>query len=520
MGNIFKKHLLSISVFITGACVLIIEIVAVRVLSPHYGSTIFTVSSVISVILAALSIGYYVGGKFADRHPSLKLFFVIILTSGLVVLAIHFLGIIILPALSVILPLTTGPLFSSMILFLIPALLLGTLSPYAIKLQSAQAPEQGVGSVSGKIFFWSTLGSITGSLLAGFVLIPNFGIDYIFITTGIVLFLLGFIPLLVLRSNKRHPIQVWLIAVIAVILVSIVIFTVENTKVDAVYSKDGIYEKITIQDGTFKGGRPTRYFKQDRSFSGAMFLDTNDPNDFVFEFMRFHSLYKVFKPDIQNALVIGGGVYSIPNALLNELPNAIVDVSEIEPVLFELAKKYFNLKDSPNLNNYVEDGRRLLQKSNKKYDLIFGDAYYSLYSIPSHLTTREFFITVKDKLSPGGLFIANLIGDLSTEKPSFIFSEIKTFQSVFPNSYFFASETTKKQAYRQNILLVGYNSEEIKDLNSISIKQSEDPFIRSLPDKVINISEFDLSSYPVLTDNFSPVEYLTTGLLKRASQKP
>jgi len=202
MDKFLKQNLLLISVFITGACVLIIEVVAVRVLSPHYGNTIFTVSSVISVILAALSIGYYAGGKFADRHPSLRWFFGIILVSGLVVLIIHFLGTIILPILSTSLSLVSGPLVSSLLLFLAPAILLGTLSPYAIKLQSVQVPEQGVGSVSGKIFFWSTLGSIIGSLLAGFVLIPNFGIDYIFITTGVVLFLLGFIPLLAFGFDR------------------------------------------------------------------------------------------------------------------------------------------------------------------------------------------------------------------------------------------------------------------------------------------------------------------------------
>lgn len=183
-----KKYFLLATVFITGASVLIIEIVALRILSPFYGNTIFTVSSVITVILAALSLGYYVGGKLADRHPSTRVFFGIILISGLALLLLHFLGAIILPILSLLLSISTGPLVSSMFLFLVPALLLGTLSPYAIKLQSVQFPQEGVGSVAGKIFFWSTLGSIVGSLLAGFVLIPKFGIDQIIIANGMVLF--------------------------------------------------------------------------------------------------------------------------------------------------------------------------------------------------------------------------------------------------------------------------------------------------------------------------------------------
>jgi predicted membrane-bound spermidine synthase len=197
-----KKYFLLFVVFVTGASVLIVEIVAVRVLSPYYGNTIFTVSSVISVILAALSIGYYVGGKLADRYPSSRWFFGIILLSGLILLSLHFIGIILLPLLSLTFSISTGPLVSSLFLFLIPALLLGALSPYVIKLQSVQFPNQGIGSIAGEIFFWSTPGSIFGSLLAGFILIPIFGINQIFIATGVVLFFLGLIPLLALGLKK------------------------------------------------------------------------------------------------------------------------------------------------------------------------------------------------------------------------------------------------------------------------------------------------------------------------------
>ncbi len=516
MNQFVKQNLLPISVFITGACVLIIEIVAVRVLSPHFGNTIFTVSSVISVILAALSVGYYAGGKFADKHPTMRWFFGIILVSGLVVVVIHFLGILLLPILSLSFSLVSGPLISSALLFLVPAILLGTLSPYAIKLQSIQEPGQGVGSVSGKIFFWSTLGSIIGSLLAGFVLIPNFGIDYIFISTGVVLFLLGFIPLIVFGFDKKRLIKS---AFAILIFVGVASFTVQQIKGKALYSKDGVYEKITIYDST-QGSRPIRIFQQDRSASGAMFLDTDDPTDLVYGYTKYYSLYKIFNPDVKNALIIGGGAYSIPKALLAELPNATIDVSEIEPSLFDLAKQYFKVEDNPNLHNYTEDGRRFLRDSEKKYDLIFSDVYYSLFSIPAHFTTREFFVVAKEKLSDDGVFVANLIGDLSRQQPSLIFAEIKTFQSIFPNSYFFAIETPKK-TNSQNIIFVGYNSDKKVDFNAPLILQNENPIISSLPTKIINLQRFDLSPYPVLTDNYSPVEYLTAEVLRRTvSRKP
>jgi len=509
MNKFLKNNLLIISVFITGACVLIVEVVAVRVLSPHYGNTIFTVSGVISVILAALSIGYYIGGRFADRHPSLEWFFGIIIASGILILVFHFLGKIILPMLSINLSIVSGPLISSLLLFFTPALLLGTLSPYAIKLQSIQASEQGVGSVSGKIFFWSTLGSITGSLLAGFVLIPHFGIDNIFIATGIILFIIGFIPLLSLNFDRKRLVQLFLIFVA---LSSITILTVQKMRVNNLYSKDGIYEKITIYDGILKD-RPTRFFQQDISSSSAMFLDSNDQTDLVYEYSKYYSLYKIFKPEVQNALIIGGGAYSIPKALLAELPDAKIDVSEIEPSLFFLAKKYFNLGDNPNLHNYIEDGRRLLRDSNKKYDLIFSDVFHS-FSIPVHFATQEFFSITKEKLNNEGILIVNLVGDLSKQKLVFAFVEMKTFQSIFPNSYFFAVESPEKTG-SQNIILVGYNSYKKIDFSAPSILQNPDPILSSLRDKEIKSDEFDLSPYPILTDNFSPVDYLTAKFLQR-----
>ena len=92
-----------------------------------------------------------------------------------------------------------------------------------------------------------------------------------------------------------------------------------------------------------------------------MFLDSTDPADLVYDYTKYYSLYKVFTPRVQNALVLGGGAYSIPKALLHELPDAVIDVAEIEPSFLDLARQYFGAADSPRLRNHVEDGRRFLK---------------------------------------------------------------------------------------------------------------------------------------------------------------
>lgn len=512
MSQFIKHNLLSIMVFITGACVLVVEVVATRILSPFYGNTIFTVSSVISVILAALSLGYYVGGRLSDRHPNLRWFFGLITISGVSLLFFHLLGIMLLPFLGKVLSISSGPLISSIFLFFFPAFLLGMLSPYAVKLQSVYFPQQGIGSVSGNIFFWSTLGSIIGSLLTGFVFIPYIGINEIMITNSIVLFLIGAIPLIIV-SKKKH-----LKAIISLFVLLIIgsFFSYQLAQGDVLYTKDGLYEKISVHEGVFNG-RPARFFQQDRSGSGAMFLDTTDPKDLVYDYTKYYSLYKVFNPEMKTALVIGGGAYSIPKAILAESPNITVDVSEIEPSLFNLAQQYFSTESSSRLHNYTEDGRQLLHTKDKEYDMIFSDVYYSLFSIPSHFTTQEFFTIAKSRLSQDGIFIANMIGDLSRQQPSFIMSEIKTFKSVFPNSYFFTVDAPGKTG-AQNIMFVGYNSERIIDINLLETN-TDDEIINNLPKKVLDLKRFDLSQYPILTDNYSPVEHLTSKVLDRTFNK-
>jgi spermidine synthase len=503
-----KTFSLPLVVFLTGACVLVIEIVATRILSPYYGNTIFTVSSVIGIVLAALSVGYYFGGKLADKYPTEKIFYSIILTSGLSIVILYFLILFLLPVIGYRLSITTGPLISAILLFFSPSLLLGTLSPFAIKLQERYFPKKGIGSITGEIFFWSTLGSIFGSLFSGFVLIPRFGINQIVLSVAVVLIILGLFPLIKIGMRKKSIFKIILLIVVGGFLVST---ASQLRKNNLVYSHDGVYEKITIYDANY-AGKPTRFFKQDRSGSGAMFLASNE---LVFDYTKYYALYKIFKPDIGRALVIGGGAYSIPKALLKDLPNATVDISEIEPSLYELAQKYFGVNETGRLNNYVDDGRRLLHDTDTSYDLIFSDVYYSLFSIPAHFTTQEFFKIAKDRLNDDGIFIANLIGDLSRQESSLIMSEIKTFQSVFPNSYFFAVDSPSKIG-SQNIIFVGYNSNKKIDFADPKITEDNDPIIRSLGEKSINLDRFEFSKYPILTDNFSPVEYLTSRVLQKS----
>ena len=170
---------LLLSVTLAGMAVLIIEITATRMLAPFFGNSIFTISSVIGIVLAALGLGYYLGGSLADRKLSAVWFFTLILAAGFSVLLLQLLNAALLPRIAYKLSLVDGPLIVSLLMFFLPALFLAMLSPYAIALLHAREADRGVGKASGLVFFWSHLwGSIAGSLGTGFLLIPHWGIAH------------------------------------------------------------------------------------------------------------------------------------------------------------------------------------------------------------------------------------------------------------------------------------------------------------------------------------------------------
>lgn len=502
-----QKALLGI-VFITGACVLVLEVVAVRILSPYFGNTIYSYSSILSVILGALSLGYYYGGNYADRFPDYRHFFKIILYSGVTVILLQFLCVFVIPGFAYDLSFTTGPLIVSSILFALPSLLLGTLSPYAIKLQEVHHPKTGVGKLSGEVFFFSTMGSILGSLLTGFYLIPHFGVQSIVLGTGALLIALGIGGAIAL-ADKDHeaPTQsvkkksLVMILSFSLLLCAFILFASSSQATGIIFTTDGVYEHLTVYDTQIRD-KNARILFQDRSASSAIMKDTGES---PFEYAPYYKLYTLSSKPPEKALFIGAGAFTFPNSLIKELPEVTVDVVDIEPKLLDISKKYFTLEDSSRLTNHIMDGRRFLVDTKTKYDYIYSDVYKTVYSIPSHITTQEYFQLVQSRLTPNGIFIVNVIGSLKDEKESLVLSELKTFQSVFPNSYFFAVTGTDSTDV-QNIIFFGIQGKESIDLSKQTIIDPVTTLPIDLKAHEIDRSQYDLSKQIVFTDDYAPID--------------
>ncbi len=511
MSYLKQKALLFI-VFVTGACVLILEVTAIRILSPFFGNTIYSYSSILSVILGALSFGYYFGGKYADTHPVQKSFYGIIMLSGATVFFMELLIITFVPQFAYSLQFTSGPLVVSCILFALPSFLLGTLSPYAIKLQSLANPKEGVGELSGQVFFFSTMGSIAGSLLTGFFLIPNFGVQTIILATGGILLTIGATGYLLYDGDKK---KAYSIVIISLAFISAILSIKDSQASGVAYQTDGVYEKLLVYDTKMRD-RGTRILMQDRSASSA--IDKENGN-LVFEYAQYYSIYKLLRITPQRALFLGAGAYTFPNAILKDSPNAEVDIVDVEPKLYDIAKTYFGLENLPRMHNINDDGRKFLHNTTKSYDYIYSDVYGTVYSIPPHMTTKEYFELVESRLSKNGIVLANIIGSLDPEVGTFTFSEMRTFLEVFPNSYFFAVNSPNTKEI-QNIVFVGVNGDAKLDLGSDALVDAITQTSIPVREHLIDFKSYHLERYNILTDNYAPVEYYTSKLLKAQFTPP
>jgi spermidine synthase len=500
------------TVFLTGAAVLIIEVAAVRMLSPYYGASLYVFSSVLTIILSALAVGYYVGGRLADRLPRHEPLYLLIVWSGVLTLLAEVLAIYMLPGSDAVFSVMSGPLVFGFILFFFPALLLGIVSPYLVKLVSLSRTQDEFGRVAGGVFFFGTVGSITGSLLSGFLLIPFLGIRLSMIITGVLLVVLGVAGLFLYGwfSERLSPFVIvarykmflFLSVVLTILLISLIYREAPSSPYTVLYESDGVYGHIVVYE-IKNAGLTVRALKRDTNNESAVFLELTDS---VFEYTQFAEWYPDLVPDAKRFLMIGGGAYSVPRTVLARDPDIEVVVAEIEPDLYPLAERFFDLKPSPRLTNHIIDGRVFLNQNKEQFDVIFLDAFGTDLSLPAHLATREYFALMKKNLTPGGVLIVNYIGVLNGEAPSMTGSLTKTMSGVFPNMKMYAIHNDEPER-KQNIVYVARNGDFPIAFTNRSVR------LMSGGSRDITLMDTRIEEYSTLeeltfTDDRAPIEYL------------
>ena len=486
-----SKYLLEIVVFVCGAVVMMFELVGSRVLGPYFGTSLFVWTSLIGIILGSLSLGYYLGGKIADKKSSFKglslIIFLAAISIGLMV-SIKDFWLIVLQ--SSIRDIRISSVLASLTLFLPASVFLGMVSPYAVKLKvnNLNTSAQTVGT----LYAISTTGSIFGTFLAGFYLIPHFGTNKLLIILSVTLIIIS----LALSAKKGIWIKlsVFAIVVIGWFVISGLNYMLPKSgfiDVDTAYNRIWIYDRID-----YRTNKIVKMMGINNENNSSMFLDSDE---LVNEYTKYYHLAKHFNPNFKKTLMLGGAGYSYPKDFLHKYPEATIDVVEIDPKVTELAKKYFRLEESPRLTIYHEDGRVFLNKTQEKYDVIFGDAFNSLHSLPYQLTTKEAVQKKYNILNDDGVVILNIISAIEGEKGKFLRAEYATYKSLFPQVYLFPVAGSGYGNIVQNIILVALKSEKDQTFNDSDPKLNE--YLQHLWKKTVD------ADIPILTDDFSPVAY-------------
>lgn len=498
MSAIHKKYILEIVVFLVGASIMVYELVGSRILAPFMGTSLYVWTGIIGIILGALSIGYWWGGIIADKNPTGKNLAQILFITAIFLLFVIFIKDIFLETLTQkIKSVQMGATLASLVLFAPASILFGMVAPYAVRLKMEHVKNSG--KTVGVLYSLSTLGSIAGTFFAGYVLIPTLGTTKILFLIAATLLLCAFLLNPFLKIKKLfHVLFLFFLCSFGAYAWDENVFYPQMTQYDTQYNHIRIYDFVDQNTG-----KSAQILRTNNEASSAMFLESDD---LVFEYTKFYDLGEYFSPHFTSAIMLGGAAYSYPKYFLHRYPNATLDVVEIDPKLTEIAKKHFRLQDNPRLQIFHEDGRIFLKNTKKKYDVFYGDAYKSLYSLPYHLTTQEAAEEIYNSLNKNGVALINIISPINGKGAAFLHAEYNTFARIFPQVFLFPVRDIHNEEKIQNIMLVAS-----KNKTPFHMK-SNNTYIQKLLDHTWNTTSYQTGNM-ILKDNYAPVEYLIEKML-------
>ena len=508
------------TVFVASACVMIIELVAGRIVSQHLGQSLYTWTTIIGVVLAGISIGNYIGGRLADRFDpgrTLSLMFILSSVFALTVPGMnHLMGEWrwmweqSWPVRIVIHILLT---------FIVPSTVLGTISPLVAKMALTKSTH--TGRTIGDVYAMGAAGSIVGTFLAGFYLVAALGTIAIMLVVSAVLAVLG-----VLYGLRRFSPYAWAVVCAGALTAALA----NSPTAEAVGARLGLRETLDSSVVYFNESQYSRILVKETSPGvRAMYLDKlmhskvdlRDPMDLQYSYTWVYTaVTDTVAPAGRpiRAMVIGGGGYAYPYYLERTRPGSYLEVAEIDPAVTEAAFEAFGLPRDTTLRifnmdarNHVKDllKRRRAGEDIPAFDFVYGDSIND-YSVPYHLTTKEFTEEIRELLADDGMYLLNLI-DMQ-DVGLFLGSIIATCEQTFPYIYVFScSQNTN---VRDTFIVVC--SKKPRDVTAIQGRLKADfPY----HGRLLTSNEMqDLSSRGVvLTDEYAPVENQLAAMLKRDS---
>ena len=394
-STVVGRTRLGLVVFTAGTGTLATEIAASRLLAPYFGSSTIVWANIIGLILIYLSLGYWLGGKIADRRPEPRLLGIFVLVAALVIAATPFvarpildLSVQGLDAVSV--GAVVGSFFAALALFAIPITLLGTVAPFAIRLAIVEIDE--AGRVAGRLYALSTLGSIVGTFLSAIVTIPLFGTQRTMLGSAAILLFSAAL----LLGARWHVAAASLVALLAVPPAAVkptpgLLFETESALqyVQVVEGEDGS-RSLRLNEGVAVHS----LWYPDSVLTGGVW-DT------------FLLVPPLLERPVERMLVIGNAGGTVARAYGELYPEVEIVGVEIDPEVTDAGRRFLGLDENPKLEVVDADGRPFLELTDEEWDVIVVDAYRQPY-IPFYLATREFFALAREHLRPGGVLALNV----------------------------------------------------------------------------------------------------------------
>jgi tetratricopeptide (TPR) repeat protein/spermidine synthase len=520
-GSTWLKWIIfNATVAVAAACIMGVEILSTRLVARYLGASLYTWTSAIGVVLAGIALGNYIGGRLADRcrpRPTLSLLFI---GASLLVAFI--------PMVSQGLGEWSGLDHFSwpthiflhfLLVFLLPATLLGTMSPVVAKM--ALDVGLGAGRTIGTIYAWSSIGSIAGTFVAGFFLVAWAG------TEAAILLIAGVLALMGLAYGFTWISSTWA-AVFATALIGIYLpwsgsdsfASMAGVKDSeawmSVFLEDSQYQRVKVLDMGFN----RRLMQLDKLTHSKANL--SDPLDLEYEYEAIYAeITRIAAPpgSSPRSLFIGGGGYVFPRYMELSYSNSDIDVIEIDPVVTRAAFESMNLPVDTIIRSFNIDARNgvmdLLRRKRSgveqvQYDLIYGDAFSDV-SVPFHLTTVEFNRLLDELLSEDGTYIMNLIDTMASAQ--FLSAVVATCREVFPYVDVFAPPVGPSD---QNTFVVTCSKGklDLAGVPSAVRARTGDAVQRLTQDELNNLGDHTTAGPVVLTDDYAPVESLLAPVVK------
>jgi len=492
-------------VFISGAILMGLEITGSRVLAPYWGNSVYVWGSLISIFLTAICAGNFLGGMLADRFPRRALPCAIAALVAIWILGIAIVGREVCQTFSERgAGDQSGPLLASVALFLAPSIGMGMISPLAIRLAAQSVAS--LGKTSGTLYALSTFGSIAGTLITTFALIPAIGVSAILKGLGIALLATAILTT-PWAQLKRHAVATVIIALVA----SVWVLAEESvggrlaTGEKLVVEVSSPYQQISVVDNPRRGSRDLRF---DQYIESS--IELRPPHASLAGYTDYFHLAMLVDRPIERALFIGAGGGAGPRSFQMHHPRMDIDVVDIDQRVLELAQSHFFLEPGERMRLHAEDGRTFLRDANTKYDCIVLDAFTIGGRIPFHLVTREFFELCREHMTPGGVFLININSAVDGGDAKIFHALYRTLSEVFPAVAGFAEQYQRLAGnHSRNIVLMA-GSELPRDWQRRAEAYESASYVgrpRMLEMAADHVTSLpDMSGAPVMTDDYAPIE--------------